>query len=93
MRKQNVSCLICKSVCFQNQNLVRCKTCKLYAHLHCSGVGMNLGNHNFICTMCHQKRALITELVTSTNASLDEEDQTLYHSVEDMNKVQNKKPW
>ena len=51
---------------------------------------MNFGNRNFICTMCHQKRALITELVTSTNTSLDGEDQTLYHSVEGMNKVQNK---
>ena len=90
MRKHNAPCAVCKSACLRNQNLVRCKTCKLYAHLKCSGVGMNFGNHNFICTACHEKKAFIIELINSTHASLDGEDQTLYHNIESVNKIQNK---
>ena len=90
MRKQSIPCLMCKAVCYPNQNIVCCSTCKSYAHINCSGVGMNFGNHNFTCTVCHQKKALIAESVKLTSTSMDSEDQTMYHTIESMNKLQNK---
>ena len=90
MKKQSIPCLVCKVACYKNQNLVCCKICRFYAPLTCSKVGMNFGNHNFTCTGCHQKKALITELVKSTCDSMDSEDQSSYYSVEGMSKIQNK---
>ena len=92
MRTPNIPCLVCKLACYKNQSLVCCTTCKLYAHVDCSKVGMNFGHHNFVCAGCHQKKALISDLVKSTITSMNNEDHTLYRNVEDMSKIQDKNP-
>ena len=90
MKKLSTACLVCKAACYQNQRVICCTTCKSNAHLNCSKVGENFGNHNYVCTRCHHKKALIAELVKSTCTAIDEEDQIMYHSIESMNKIQNR---
>ena len=54
--RRSTSCLMCKKNCEKNQK-VSCSKCKRYAHIKCANVGLNFGNHNFVCKVCHQKRA------------------------------------
>ena len=91
--QQNIACLACKVTCHQNQNIISCGVCKRPVHLECSKVGMNFGNHNYVCTECHHKKALLTGIVKSSIISLEDkniarsENETLlsYYNIQDVN--------
>ena len=83
----NIACQICSRTCERNQK-INCLKCGTRVHLKCANVGLNYGNHNFVCTGCHSKRRSHRETLSSHNqsdVSINSPDLLGYHSIEDLN--------
>ena len=52
--RSSTSCQICCKTCELNQK-TNCIKCGARVHLKCANVGLNYGNHNFICMGCQLK--------------------------------------
>ena len=76
--RQSTSCILCKKNCENNQK-VSCSSCKQRVHLKCANVGLNFGNRNFICRLCHQKSA--SKSTPSILSPLDPSNSNLLESI------------
>ena len=84
--RPSTSCQICRKSCEDNQK-INCLKCGARVHLKCANVGLNFGNHNFVCKGCHNRRRSYRELSSTHNVNVSVESVDLpdYHSVADLN--------